>query len=64
MSVQHGVCGFDDRGVGRDGDDWPGHDLMGAHWMPPLVQDRGFESKLRQAAYRALTKIKGLGEFR
>ena len=38
--LQHGVGGIDDRGLGCDGDDRPGHDLVGAHMGPPQVQDK------------------------
>jgi hypothetical protein len=31
MPLQHGVRGLGDSGLRRDGDDWSGHDLMGAH---------------------------------
>ena len=32
MLLQHDIGGFDDRGFRGNGDDRPGHDLMGAHW--------------------------------
>jgi hypothetical protein len=31
MMLQHGFRGLEDGGVGRDRDDGPGHDLVGAH---------------------------------
>src|SRR6476660_3428606 len=31
MMLQHGVRSFEDGGVGRNRDDGPGHDLVGAH---------------------------------
>jgi hypothetical protein len=31
MPLQHQVRGVDNRGFGGNGDDRPGHDLMGAH---------------------------------
>src|SRR6267142_4029482 len=38
VALQHDVCGFDDRGLGRNGDDGPRHDLVGAHWRSPRVR--------------------------
>ena len=46
MPVQHGVCGFNNRGLGCHGDDWTGHDLVSAH-----RNLRGFEIELRLLAY-------------
>ena len=62
MPLQHGVSSFDDRGLGRDGDDRPGHNLVGAHWGL-----RGFEieltsDRLFQSADRDLTEIKARPE--
>src|ERR1700761_1777748 len=37
MGSQHDPRRFFDRGVGRDGDDVLGHDLMSAHEIAPLI---------------------------
>jgi len=36
MAPQHDIGGVGDRGARRNADDIPGHDLMGAHGLPPF----------------------------
>ena len=52
LPLQHGVRGLDDRGVGCDGGDWPGHDLVGAHgelqWFAICVPLKVFKRPRRR----------------
>src|ERR1700694_4071655 len=62
MSLQHGVGGFDDRGLGCDGDDRPGHNLVGAHWGLRRFKIEFASGRLFQSADSDLTEIKGRPE--
>jgi hypothetical protein len=59
MPLQHGVCGFDDRGLGCDGDDRPGHNLMGPHWDLRVFKIEFVIESVFQFADSHLTEIKG-----